>query len=555
MRRRFRLTSGGRISVRFRNVTLVTFLCAFFAIATFMAIAFMNVTARLSAEYAEKYAVSAAEALSAHINKEIGLMSKAAHSDAVIRWMSDEYNEDAKALAYGELTGIVGELYSYNLYVGLESSLNEYGLDESLPSSQFEQVDTIDKSDPQYGWYFTCIASDADYVISVGIDELTLRKRIWLDYKVMHDGAPIGVICTGLEFSHLAWELFSQFEDKDSRGLVIDDSGEIHIDSKLMSNHEFLYSDRNIKIGNEFTDKRLLSDVQGYLNGIDGIFMNVSEPVTFRLSGEMYSNMTLMPIRYTDWSVVILSGASQYSILLFVPISIIVLVLLLLFALAVIIVNSRLIFMPIDKLSRSLPQLQKSLIAEIYGVEREDELGDLSRTIRDLFTKANVDALTGIYNRRYIENNLAQTMEMLSRSNSVMSMLMVDIDDFKKFNDTYGHDKGDLCLKAVAQALSRGVSRANDFVARYGGEEFLAVLPNTDEAGARAVAEKLLENVRELGISHSGSEAAPNVTVSIGVTTGKVSFTLKQEDFVKRADEALYKSKQNGRNQYTYLSM
>jgi diguanylate cyclase (GGDEF)-like protein len=103
--------------------------------------------------------------------------------------------------------------------------------------------------------------------------------------------------------------------------------------------------------------------------------------------------------------------------------------------------------------------------------------------------------------------------------------------------------------------LSAGITRANDFVARYGGEEFAVILPNTDETGARVVADKLLKNVSDLKIRHSDNAAAPYVTVSIGVTTGKASYMHNWEAFIKRADEALYASKHNGRNRCTYIAM
>lgn len=130
---------------------------------------------------------------------------------------------------------------------------------------------------------------------------------------------------------------------------------------------------------------------------------------------------------------------------------------------------------------------------------------------------------------------------------------MLDIDHFKKYNDSFGHDQGDVCLTSVAAALSGSITRAGDFAARYGGEEFIAVLPNTDESGARLIAEKLLESVRILDIPHPANTAAPCVTVSIGVTTGNVNHTQSWEEYVKRADDALYMSKRNGRNRYTFL--
>ena len=167
---------------------------------------------------------------------------------------------------------------------------------------------------------------------------------------------------------------------------------------------------------------------------------------------------------------------------------------------------------------------------------------------------AQIDALTGIYNRRFMESELNSVLELLSRSNGTLSILMIDIDHFKLYNDTYGHQQGDVCLKNVAQALSETISRTNDFVARYGGEEFIAVLPNTGEFGARLIAEKLLENIIALNIPHEKSSVAPYVTISIGAASGIVEHTQRWEDYVKRADEAVYKSKKDGRNRYTYVA-
>jgi diguanylate cyclase (GGDEF)-like protein len=130
---------------------------------------------------------------------------------------------------------------------------------------------------------------------------------------------------------------------------------------------------------------------------------------------------------------------------------------------------------------------------------------------------------------------------------------MIDLDFFKNYNDTYGHTLGDACLKAVAKVFADSVLRPEDFVARYGGEEFVAILPNTGGKGACGVAERILRNVRLLNIPHEKSAAASHVTVSIGITTGSVLNTRDGSEFIKRADEALYISKQSGRNKYTYV--
>ena len=166
--------------------------------------------------------------------------------------------------------------------------------------------------------------------------------------------------------------------------------------------------------------------------------------------------------------------------------------------------------------------------------------------------QAYIDGLTNIHNRRYFDENLTRLIKTLSRYGGELSLMMMDIDHFKFYNDTYGHSEGDNCLRKISQTLSANITRKDDFVARYGGEEFVVVLPNTGEEGARKIAEKLLESVRECNIPHEKNAAAPYVTVSIGVTTGKTGHIQGNEAYIKKADEQLYISKQNGRNRYTF---
>jgi diguanylate cyclase (GGDEF)-like protein len=174
---------------------------------------------------------------------------------------------------------------------------------------------------------------------------------------------------------------------------------------------------------------------------------------------------------------------------------------------------------------------------------------------RMLFDEVHHDALTGIYNRLFMEKSLKHIIQSLSRYGSTLSVLMIDVDFFKKYNDAYGHSMGDNCLKVIAETVAQNVTRIDDFVARYGGEEFIVVLPNTDESGARLLANKLLESIRERNILHEESDVADCVTISIGVATGVVEYTQSAVDYIKRADEALYMSKRGGRDRYTFLAM
>jgi len=537
-------------------MNILIFAVAFCIMATVLLFLLNGIIETVSTEYAQQHALSTAEALGAHISREMGIVSQIARSDDVLDWLADEDNEVKKAIAVRKMASAVSELYSYNLYIGLENSLNQYRVVMDNTGGDITLINILNINEPYDVWYFKTINAENDYLLDIGMDRELQRKRVWIDYKLSRDGHPLGVISTGLEFSHMVGELFTYYDRGNIRGLIIDENGIIYMDSALMRDKDFLFSDFEALIHEEFSDQEFISAIDSYLDNVDIYPDEAAEPIVLSLKSSPFRNATITPIRATNWSVVILSGGvSLFNISYFAPILITVLVLLATVALITSTANYRLIFLPLGRLDRSLTSLRENTEGHIYGSDRNDELGDLSKTIQDLFTKANVDALTGIYNRRFMENNLEQNMEMLSRANGMLSVLMIDIDYFKKFNDTYGHDQGDVCLKEVARAISCGIMRINDFTARYGGEEFAVILPNTDENGACVVAEKLLERIRKLNIQHSGSTVATYVTVSIGVTTGRVAYGQNWKEYMKRADEALYMSKTNGRNQATFLEM
>lgn len=162
---------------------------------------------------------------------------------------------------------------------------------------------------------------------------------------------------------------------------------------------------------------------------------------------------------------------------------------------------------------------------------------------------ANTDSLTGLANRRYFDEALNTEFQRVRRSEAPLSLIMLDVDYFKKFNDNYGHLAGDECLRQIAAALKCIVRYVTDTAARYGGEEFVAVLPDTDSYGAAVLAERIRKAVEELAIPHAGSDIAEYVTVSLGVVTVTPARLAAVEQVVALADEALYCAKKGGRNQ------
>ncbi|KUO77878.1 MAG: diguanylate cyclase response regulator [Desulfosporosinus sp. BRH_c37] len=193
---------------------------------------------------------------------------------------------------------------------------------------------------------------------------------------------------------------------------------------------------------------------------------------------------------------------------------------------------------------------QKRLLkkqAELLEI-RVKELLDLKQVNCYLENLSTLDGLTGIPNRRSFDQFIETSWKNAMREQLQLSLVMVDIDFFKDYNDNYGHLKGDDCLILVAKMLLSSIKRPIDFVARYGGEEFMAVLTNTGKQGALLVAERMKKGIEQLAITHDYSDVAAWVTVSIGVAEIIPQPTDSIMDLIKNVDQALYQAKQDGRN-------
>ncbi len=170
----------------------------------------------------------------------------------------------------------------------------------------------------------------------------------------------------------------------------------------------------------------------------------------------------------------------------------------------------------------------------------------LTRAFSDLERLSQIDSLTQLHNRGYFDLYLHREFLRSRRQQSSLSVILCDVDYFKSYNDIYGHQTGDSCLRQIAAALTATVKRPGDLIARYGGEEFVMVLPDTPAAGAIAIAEMVRAKIETLNISHKGSHVSNHVTISLGVAA--FCEDLKEETLLERADQALYQAKHAGRN-------
>ncbi|WAJ37798.1 diguanylate cyclase [Pseudomonas sp. GOM7] len=190
-----------------------------------------------------------------------------------------------------------------------------------------------------------------------------------------------------------------------------------------------------------------------------------------------------------------------------------------------------------------------SLIGFMFDISErkktEEQLLTLQKQLEEYSYK---DGLTGVANRRMFDTVLAGEWANAQRTQQPLSLILLDIDHFKQFNDHYGHIQGDDCLKSVGQALSRAASRPRDFLGRFGGEEFVLVLPETDEAAALHIAERCRQQVRQQRIPHERSSVSSLLTISLGVGTIVPGAHDRPLDFLNAVDKLLYQAKQLGRD-------
>lgn len=196
------------------------------------------------------------------------------------------------------------------------------------------------------------------------------------------------------------------------------------------------------------------------------------------------------------------------------------------------------------------------LQAKIHAMQRIDEMrrrlvqlsAELAAANRKLERLSRQDALTELANRRYFDAYLADEISRAQRTKKVLAVIMCDVDFFKPYNDYYGHQAGDQCLRQVATAIESCCGRPGDLAARYGGEEFALILPETELDSATRIAEEIRSTVAELRLPHARSKVAPHITLSAGVVVYQPGANMTADQLIAAADSALYQAKHLGRN-------
>jgi len=535
-------------------------------LVTVMAIVMVTgITNGVSKILANFYSSEAIGRFNSYVSQEQVLARKASISSDIIEWFADEENTAKKATAYDEMMDYAKILHTARVYIGIQKSLNEYYISgNETPLSDFLPLSQLDPSEAINDWYFDCVKSSHDYTFNVDIDKATHERHIWINYKVMNDDELVGVYCFGLPFDEMARNLFAQYDNTNVKGYIVDRHGLIQMDSTLSDLHFEEKSNKN-RIHSFYSNPLFHSAIDTYLDSVDGYFDSSIQPIMIKLDKDYFRYVSIAPITGTDWSVVtFLNNRSLFSITNLLPLLITMLSAFVIYVLIDSFVIHRLVFTPLHRLTKSLT-VSNFYISEIFGCDRNDEIGVLAQTIqkmRDRLSTYNaellraarererlirIDQLTDIPNRRSFDERLPLEWGRAIRTKTPISILILDLDYFKNYNDTYGHLQGDKALQVISKLFMLELKRSGDMVARWGGEEFAILLSNTDIKGALDVAERIRQKVESLNIPLIDGSMS-KMTISVGINNLLPMPNDSLEDFLHHADMALYTAKREGRN-------
>lgn len=455
------------------------------------------------------------------MNSEIALVRRLARSALLTAYFENPSDQKLRLMFDQEVENYQQIFGVQNIYWVRDSDKKFY-LDGAY-------MYDVDPSVPDNYWYDMTMFKTQTYNFNINYNPDLKNTNLWINAPVFDQtGRPIAIIGSGTDLTAFINNIYQSYTDS-AELYFFNEAGEIT-------------GARNASLAAE---KQLISSELGAVGEVirsRAAQLDTEKIQTLELDGLGIAAIGKAPA--LGWYVAAVQPLSL-AVTLQTPVTILFLVMMLVVMVVIILFNVfvKELLEPFDEMVQIVNQIAVELDISL----EQDEAGALG----SLFAMAITDPLTGLYNRRFMEGRLNKIIKQASRTNSTLAVLMIDIDHFKEYNDTYGHSAGDKCLKAVAEVLRKHVRRGEDFAARYGGEEFIVVLPNTDEEGMQKVADHLLQGMLDRHIPHERSKAADCVTVSIGGACASAEFVHVGTDYIKSADKALYMSKANGRNRYT----
>ena len=434
-----------KIVARTRNISAILLLLILILITVMASVMVTSITGEASENFALLYSIDAVGTFNSYINRDLLLVHMVSVSKAVSSWFADEENPQKREAAYHEMMNYADMLQSPTLYFGIHKSLNEYSIERGTTLEEFVSHNTVDLSDIYNNSYLNCMSSLNDYTLYIDVDKATNTLLLWINHKVMDEGVFAGVFCSGLPFGEVSYNLFARYDTKNVKGYIIDRQGYVKMDSSILG----FYSGETRSLIPELKNNRPLASVMDkYLKSIDGYFDLHAQPIVVKLKSRPYGYVSFAPISGSDWSVVtFFNSGSLFSVVKLLPLIIVMLSAFLLYTFAVNTMVRRSLLLPLNNLTESLAKTEfdasESGTASILGYERDDEMGDLARTIMEMRNQLRTNNLDLLSNAKELKSrdNMLQTL------NSVANLLLQS--DIDEFDDVLWR-----CMGMMARAVS-----------------------------------------------------------------------------------------------------
>ncbi len=367
------------IAKHFQRIITLFVVLVLVAVVTTAIVMARNIAGDAAQDSARLYSVVTLQKLETFLEREITLIQRAVRIPAVTDWLSDEMNEEKRDAAFESITNYVGVSQGTSLYFGLEGSRHEYSVTENTTLAEFMPFDTLQATREYDQWYFRCIQSPEEYELNIDTDKATQVPRLWINYKVRHQGKIVGVLCSGLDLKRLIDIVFDDY-NLESRGYIINEKGLIQMTNDGVGIH---VADEGVDILTRTPDEGFQRAITDHLQGIQGYFHGQVRPVVVPLAQGEYQFAAIAALRGTRWSVVSFYGSeSLFNGGRLLPLLLVMLGVFIVYVLGSSLLVRKMVFTPLAKLARSLQTADDS--DAIYGLEREDELGALARGIREV---------------------------------------------------------------------------------------------------------------------------------------------------------------------------
>jgi signal transduction histidine kinase/CheY-like chemotaxis protein len=314
---------------RLSRFNLIFVSSLFVVVGVIIGVIIYGIVNDMAVTYARFYATETVDKLNSYLNREIALVERVARSPSIVEWFSDEKNEEKRKAAYEEMMSYAGMYQSAHLYFGINSSLGEFSVNTDVTYDEFVAFDVLNSAFLYDDWYFNCINADTPYQLNLDVDKVSLTRRVWVNYKVLHDDIPVGVFATGLQFDEVFNELFGRYDRRNVVGLIIDADGIIMMDSSesgevQQEDYAAFNKYELTRIYDVVTDSNFVDAINRRLLYAEGNFIVQSEPEIIRLNQDGYEIASIIPIPDTDWTAVtFFNPRSLFDIRSFVPLIII----------------------------------------------------------------------------------------------------------------------------------------------------------------------------------------------------------------------------------------